>query len=275
MERINGRAAEAALTAPAAGDVTPNTIRSQDSKPPDVYRAICEVATGISRDGVSKGRRNEQQGYAFRGVDDVMNALSCLLANADLVILPKMSERKQEERITANGKPLFYVTVRADFDFVSARDGSKHVVTMYGEGMDSADKATNKAMSAAYKYACLQVFCIPTESLGPDADATTPEPKAKAPRPAETSTPKPPSPAQAIAERKIAAGNPATSKPWTNRGEMKRAFGQLREPVGESAYLNLLAEYQMTPLLNWKPGTENQAIECYYRLELLAQKAVA
>ena len=46
--------------------------------------------------------------------------------------------------------------------------------------MDSGDKATNKAMSAAYKYAALQTFCIPTEGDN-DADATTHEVKAHTP----------------------------------------------------------------------------------------------
>jgi hypothetical protein len=57
---------------------------------------------------------------------------------------------------------------------VSAEDGSMHTAIAYGEAMDSGDKATNKAMSAAYKYACMEVFCIPTEGT-PDADAETHE----------------------------------------------------------------------------------------------------
>lgn len=146
---------------------------------PDVYRAICQVQKAISKDGISKGSRNQQQGYSFRGIDDIMNALSALLAGADLCILPKMLSRSQEERVTAKGGTLFYVVVQADFEFVSAIDGSRHTVTMFGEAMDSADKATNKAMSAAYKYACLQVFCIPTEGMAPDADATTHQPAPK------------------------------------------------------------------------------------------------
>lgn len=145
---------------------------------PDVYRAICDVAKAISRDGIAKSKNNQQQGYKFRGIDDIYNALSAVIAGAELCILPRMAERLQEERATKTGGLLFYVTVRAEFDFVSARDGSKHTVTMYGEAMDSADKATNKAMSAAYKYACLQVFCIPTEGME-DADAHTPDPQAK------------------------------------------------------------------------------------------------
>jgi hypothetical protein len=40
--------------------------------------------------------------------------------------------------------------------------------------MDSGDKATNKAMSAAYKYMAMQLFCIPTEGDN-DADSSTHE----------------------------------------------------------------------------------------------------
>jgi hypothetical protein len=58
---------------------------------------------------------------------------------------------------------LYFVTVKAEFDFVCAIDGSMHTVATYGEAMDSSDKATNKAMSAAYKYAAFQAFAIPTE----------------------------------------------------------------------------------------------------------------
>lgn len=147
----------------------------------DVYRAISQVQKAISKEGIAKGRKNQQQGYGFRGIDDIYNSLSNLLAVADLCILPRMLERTQQERPTQKGGTLFFVAVKADFDFVSARDGSIHTVTMFGEAMDSADKATNKAMSAAYKYAAMQVFCIPTEGM-PDADATTPEPVAPRPK---------------------------------------------------------------------------------------------
>ena len=85
------------------------------------------------------------------------------------------------ERVSQKGGALFYVTVDAEFDFVSAEDGTKHTVKTFGEAMDSGDKATNKAMSAAYKYACFQAFSIPTESDN-DADAHThtPAPKVSA-----------------------------------------------------------------------------------------------
>jgi len=139
-----------------------------------VYQAIAAIAGQMSKEGISKNRKNQQQGYQFRGIDDVYNALAPMLAAHNLVILPRMVGREVVERQTMKGGTLFYVTVEAEFDFVSAEDGSKHTVRTFGEAMDSADKATNKAMSAAYKYAAFQTFCIPTEGDN-DADATTHE----------------------------------------------------------------------------------------------------
>jgi hypothetical protein len=139
-----------------------------------VYKAIAAVAATMAQDGIAKARRNQAQGYSFRGIDDVYNALGKVLAANGLVVLPRVLARECIERQTAKGSPLFYVTVEVEFDFVSAEDGSKHTVKTYGEAMDSADKATNKAMSAAYKYAAMQAFCIPTEGDN-DADSHTPE----------------------------------------------------------------------------------------------------
>lgn len=127
----------------------------------EVYKAITSVMAEIGKTGISKDRT--AQGYKFRGVDDVLNALSPILSSNNLVILPRVISRESVERITKNGAVLFYVTLLVKFDFVSAVDASKHTIATYGEAMDSSDKATNKAMSAAYKYACFQAFCIPTE----------------------------------------------------------------------------------------------------------------
>lgn len=143
--------------------------------PKNVYQLIAAVSAAIAHDGIGKNRRNQQQNYAFRGIDDVYNALAPVLAKHGLVILPRILARECVERTSKSGSAQFFVTVEAEFDFVSAHDGSRHTVRTYGEAQDSADKATNKAMSAAYKYAAFQTFCIPTEGDN-DADATTPEP---------------------------------------------------------------------------------------------------
>lgn len=141
----------------------------------EIYKTISSVQSELAAMGIAKNSKNQQQGFAFRGIDAVLNALSPILAKHQLLILPQCLERICVERQTKSGGVIFYVTVKVNYDFV-ATDGSKHTVTMYGEAMDSADKATNKAMSAAYKYAAFQAFCIPTEETTLDADSTTPEP---------------------------------------------------------------------------------------------------
>lgn len=159
-----------------------------------VYKAINAVQAALAKEGISKGRKNQQQGYSFRGVDDIMNVLSSLLAEHQLCILPRIISRECVERTTAKGGLLFYSVVMAEFDLVSAIDGSKHTIATVGEAMDSADKSSNKAMSAAYKYACLQAFCIPTEGDN-DADAHSHELiAATSPAPSATTSAQPPKP---------------------------------------------------------------------------------
>jgi hypothetical protein len=141
-----------------------------------VYKAINAVQTALAKSGIAKDRINQQgASYKFRGIDDVYNAISPLLGEHGLCILPRMIRRDCQERQTAKGSAIFYVTIEAEFDFVSAEDGSIHVVKTFGEAMDMSDKATNKAMSAAYKYACLQAFAIPTEADN-DSETQTIEP---------------------------------------------------------------------------------------------------
>lgn len=130
---------------------------------PRVYQAICNVTEALSKTGIAKGRKNMQQNYNFRGIDDVYNALASELAAHKLCVLPEVLERTYVERATKNGGLLFSVNLKVAFDCVSAEDGSSHRIVTYGEAMDSGDKATNKAQSAAYKYAAFMAFCIPTE----------------------------------------------------------------------------------------------------------------
>lgn len=153
---------------------------------PHVYTAIRAVMHDIGQTGISKNRKNQQQGYQFRGIDDVYNELNSLLSKHGLIMTPRILARDVVERQTSKGGALFYVTVEAEFDFISAEDGTKHTVRTFGEAMDSADKATNKAMSAAYKYAAMMVFCIPTEGDN-DADAVTHEVAPKWREPARVS----------------------------------------------------------------------------------------
>lgn len=131
---------------------------------PLVYAAISEVMTTLAKDGISKDRTSTQ-GYKFRGIDDVYSALAPAMIAAGLVVIPNCLERACVERETQKGGALFYVTVKASYMLVCVKDGSSVTAgPFFGEAMDSSDKATNKAMSAAYKYWAFQTFCIPTDA---------------------------------------------------------------------------------------------------------------
>ena len=130
-----------------------------------IYKAIAGIMAEIGH--IGKDRRNVQQGFAFRGIDQVMNTMKPLFAKYGVFIVPEVIDMKREERTTRSGSNLIFsvLTVRHHF---YAEDGSEVVSTTIGEGMDSADKASNKAMAIAFKYACFQVFCIPTEEMAKD-----------------------------------------------------------------------------------------------------------
>lgn len=122
---------------------------------------------------ISKGRRNQQQGFMFRGIDDVMNELHDIFAKNEVFILPEVTDYKTETRQTAKGGALFLVRASCKFHYVTT-DGSEVCTANVGEAMDSADKAFNKAMSIALKYSLLQMLLIPTEE-SKDPDENTPE----------------------------------------------------------------------------------------------------
>jgi hypothetical protein len=137
-----------------------------------VHEAIINVMSELG--GISKSRKNTQQGYAFRGVDDVLNSLQPLLIKNKLIILPEVVERTETERTTKTGGTMLHVIVKMKISCISAIDGSTLETIYVGEAMDSGDKATNKAMSTAYKYFAFQTFCIPTEEAK-DTELDSPE----------------------------------------------------------------------------------------------------
>jgi hypothetical protein len=130
-------------------------------RPPDVYAAINAVSAELARAGLPKQNFNLQDDYFYRSIDDVINRLAPLLAAHRLCVLPRALERSAVDRAGPNNTILTHVTLKVAFDLTSAEDGSCHTVEAFGEALDDSDKATAKAMSAAYKSAMLQAFCIP------------------------------------------------------------------------------------------------------------------
>lgn len=145
-----------------------------DQKVPAIFTAIPEIMRRVG--AISKERYNQQQKFAFRGIDDVYNACQPLMAEYGVFIVPKVLEREQSERETRGGGVLYFTRLLIQHTFY-ASDGSSIEAITVGEAMDSGDKSANKAMSAAMKYAMIETFAIPTATWEDnDADAQTPEP---------------------------------------------------------------------------------------------------
>ena len=132
------------------------------------------IGLAIGRIGaIGKDKKNAQQGFMYRGIDQVYNALNPVMAELGIFVCPEVLDQKREERVTKTGTLLIYTLLTMRFT-AYAPDGSHVSMTVVGEGMDSGDKSSNKAMSVAMKYAMFQLFCIPTEELkDPDADVYT------------------------------------------------------------------------------------------------------
>ena len=146
---------------------------------PKIYAAIAGVIADCGI--VGKDKVNKQQGFKYRSVDDVFNALHHALAKNKVVNIPTVVERQCEEvGKTKNGTAILKVICKVKYD-ICAEDGSRVTSIIYGEGMDMGDKATNKAMAIAYKYLCFQVFCIPTEEMS-DPDGESLEEKIRTPK---------------------------------------------------------------------------------------------
>lgn len=147
-----------------------------NTSPPKIYAAIAGVMKDVG--AVAKEKEFESPigkkgNYMFRGIDDVMNALHPAMVNNKIFVVPNILEQTRETRTSKSGTQMQVSICKIQYTFF-AEDGSCVTAVVIGEGMDTGDKATNKAMSIAFKYACFQVFCIPTEEMQ-DPDAERPE----------------------------------------------------------------------------------------------------
>lgn len=146
---------------------------------PTVVEAITKVMEEVQ--AIGKGDRNEDQGYAFRGVDAVINAVGPILRKHGVLLMPVGVEASYRDVQTSRGKPSRECTVKARYRWYGPA-GDSIDAEVPGEAMDFGDKGTPKAMSIAYRILLLQGLCIPTGE--PEPDASTYERDAAEPRPA-------------------------------------------------------------------------------------------
>ena len=138
----------------------------------EIFAAMSRVMAKVGV--VGKSRKNPQQGYQFRGIDDVMAHCQGVLAEEGVVCIQFVQSAEREVIPTKSGGSMASVRLLIDHTFF-AKDGSSIVARTLGEAMDSGDKASNKAMSAALKYALTGALMIPTYEADRDTEEQSPE----------------------------------------------------------------------------------------------------
>lgn len=206
-----------------------------------IYSAIPKIM--IEVDPIAKNRPGHN--YKFRGIDDAYQALQMILARNGVFTVPRVLSHSSEERRSSGGATLIYRILDMEYDFF-ASDGSYVTAKVVGEGMDSGDKASNKAMSVAHKYALLQVFCIPT------AEAKDPENDHHEVVPKNVST-------QSVPRKDTTSPSP-TPFSGKNPGHVTHARKFL-ETKGDIRFLQAFLE-----LLEGKPAVESSLIMAWDRL---------
>jgi hypothetical protein len=142
-------------------------------KPDPIHVAMSKVMAEIR--AIDKKQRNQQQNYAFRGIDDVFNELQPILVAHGVWYTPEAIENDHEWRQTKSGGWQHSTILKVRYRFYGPA-GDSIVTESIGESADPADKSTQQAMSQALKSLLLQTFCIRTkESAENDPDSKSPE----------------------------------------------------------------------------------------------------
>lgn len=139
----------------------------------NVFERFSKVQAAMAHTGIDKGMKNKQQGYAYRGIDQVMNAVGPILAEANVLVMPSVQNHNMVQGKTKSGGVSFHHTVEVEYMIYGPEGDSLGPFKSRGECIDTSDKGLNKACTAAYKYWVLTALCVPTE--GDDADSDTPE----------------------------------------------------------------------------------------------------
>ena len=135
----------------------------------EIYAALSAVMGEVS--SVGKDERNAGQGFNFRGIDAVVNAVGPALRKHGVIVVPRVQSCDYSTiEIGEKRKATAHVRVIVEYIFI-AQDGSTISCTTAGEAMDQGDKATAKAMSVAFRIALLQALALPTSEPDPDASS--------------------------------------------------------------------------------------------------------
>lgn len=210
------------------------TVKKSQKKEesPLIFQKVANIMKSV--EAITKDRQNVSQKYKFRGIDDVYNSLHDMLADEEVFTVPEVLEERHEERQAKSGSLLIYSIIKVQYRFMTV-DASFIPVTVIGEGMDTGDKASNKAMAAAHKYALLQLFLIPTgEAKDSEEDSHDVKPKGN------KEAPKGNQQQQSYPTQKFMRGQKVYDLTFYQALEL---FSKAKEGLGDKVYYTILGEF--------------------------------
>lgn len=126
-----------------------------------IAKAVSEIMAEL--ESLPKDGHNAFSNYEFTTEGMIANTLRPMMAKKGLALIPYNSEITNSEQIH---EKMRRVTIAGRFRLIHS-SGESLSVEVPGEGMDSLDKSTAKALTQSYKYALLQIFCA---GRGDDGD---------------------------------------------------------------------------------------------------------
>ena len=134
-----------------------------------IQQALADVMRAVG--GIAKKDRNQSQGFNFRGIDAVVNAVSPALQKYGVLVIPSVDDYEYSTvEIGKNRTAMGHAKVKVTYSFIGPK-GDAIRATVVAEAMDAGDKASAKAMSVAFRTALLQALCLPTDEIDPDANS--------------------------------------------------------------------------------------------------------
>lgn len=130
-----------------------------------IHKAMSEIIKDVP--AVGKDGHNEKQGYNFRKIDDFMDAMHSVMSKHQVGIRQLNVEVLKDDMVQYNQTPPKYKgqsSLLVTYMFQHA-DGSFQTAQSIGFGEDYGDKATNKALSASFKYLIMTTFVVPLKEM--------------------------------------------------------------------------------------------------------------
>ncbi len=164
--------------------------RQQSVEVPELKNIDEAISWIMSNVGYVQKKSAKNLNYTFAGEAALIQAVRPWMVLAGVTMhVAEIRNKVREQYETKSGTSMNSITLDAIIRFVHTPSGTFVEVMSSGEGSDTGDKASNKALTGAYKYAIRQTFCIETGD-DPDEHASGPMERKKQGAEKQPETPK-------------------------------------------------------------------------------------